>query len=259
MAENIHSTAIVSPKAKLGKNIIVDPFAIIQDNVEIGDDCYIGPSAIIYDGARIGNRVKIYQSAAVSNVPQDLKFANEETYFYIGDDTTIREFATLHRGTIETGFSKIGNNCLIMAYTHVAHDVVIGNNCIIANGAQFAGHVTVEDYATIGGFALVHQFEKVGQYSMVGAGFRVMKDIPPYILTTNEPLRFAGLNVIGLRRRGFSNQDIATLKNAYEILYSSGMNVSQAVVKLKEEYPDHPLVKNIITFINGSSRGIVRK
>jgi len=254
---NIHPTAIVSSKANIGSNLIVGPYAIIEDDVQIGDNCEIGPCAVIYNGARIGNRVKIKQSAAVSNIPQDLKFANEYSLFYIGDDTIIREFVTLHRGTKETGYSKVGKKCLIMAYAHVAHDVVIGNNCIIANSVQIAGHVTIEDYAIIGGGTPVHQFCKVGQHSMTGGGFRIVKDVPPYVVAGNEPLKYSGVNTIGLRRRGFSNEDIMTIKKAYQLIYNSGLNVSQAVEKIKAEFPDHKLVKNIIGFIVQSQRGII--
>jgi UDP-N-acetylglucosamine acyltransferase len=255
----IHPTAIVSPKAKLGENIQVEPFAIIYDDVEIGDDCVIGPSAAIYDGARIGNRVKIFQSAAVANLPQDLKYDNEETFFYVGDDSVIREFVTLHKGTKETGESRIGKNCLIMAYTHVAHDVQIGDNCIIANSVQIAGHITIEDWVIIGGGTLIHQFGKIGQHSMVGGGMHVNMDIPPYVITMGVPIRYAGLNIIGLRRRGFSADEIGTLKEAYKILYESGLNISQGREKLENEFIDSPHVQNIINFIKGSQRGLIRK
>jgi len=208
---NIHSTAIVSGKAKLGDNITISQYAIVEDDVEIGNDCEIGPHAVIYNGARVGNRVKIKQAAAVSNVSQDLKYAGEEAFFYIGDDTVIREYVTLHKGTSETGFSRIGKNCLFMAYSHVAHDVVVGDNCIIANSVQIAGHVTIEDYVIIGGSTPVHQFCNVGQHSMVGGGFRIVKDVPPYVMGGSEPLKYSGLNLVGLRRRGFSNEDIMTL------------------------------------------------
>ena len=256
---NIHSTALVSPKAKLGNNILIAPYVVIQDDVEIGDDCFIGPHAVIYDGARIGNRVKIYQSASIANVPQDLKFKDEESYFYIGDDTTVREFVTLHRGTVDTGFSRIGKNCLLMAYSHVAHDCVIGDKVIIANSVQIAGHVTIEDWVIIGGATPVHQFVKIYQHAMIGGGFRIVVDIPPYVLAGNEPLRYAGLNLVGLRRRGFSNDHITDLKNAYSIIYNSGLNFSEAKEKVTAEFPDHPLVKNIIDFFNNSKRGILRK
>ncbi|MGD8305406.1 MAG: acyl-ACP--UDP-N-acetylglucosamine O-acyltransferase [Ignavibacteria bacterium] len=253
---NIHQTAIVSSKAKLGDNIVVSPYAIIEDDVEIGNDCEIGPHATIYNGARLGNRVKIKQAAAVSNVSQDLKYAGEEAYFYVGDDSVIREYVTLHKGTAETGFSRVGKNCLLMAYSHVAHDVVVGDNCIIANSVQIAGHVNIEDYVIIGGSTPVHQFCNVGQHSMIGGGFRIVKDVPPYVMGGSEPLRFSGLNLIGLRRRGFSNDDIMTLKKAYQILYYSGLNFSEALDKISEELGENQYVQNVIKFVKNSSRGI---
>lgn len=256
---NIHPTAIVSKKAGLCDNITIGPYAIIEDDVEIGNNCFIGPHAVIYDGARIGNNVRIYQGTSVSHIPQDLKFDGAPTQFIIGDNTTIHENATLHRGTHATGKSSIGSNCLLMAYTHVAHDCEIGNNCVIANSVQIGGHAHIEDWVTIGGCTPVHQFSKVGQHAMIGGGFRIIKDIPPFILAANEPLSFCGLNVIGLRRRGFSNEDIETLKNAYHILYQSGLNFSQAKEKMKVDYDGHKLVRSIIDFIDGSKRGIINK
>ena len=254
---NIHSTAIVSGKARLGDNITIAPYAIIEDDVEIGNHCEIGPHTVIYNGARIADRVVIKQGASVSNVSQDLKYAGEETYFYIGEDTVIREFVTLHKGTKETGRSKVGKNCLLMACSHVAHDVVVGDNCIIANGVLLAGHTTIEDYVIIGGVTPVHQFCKVGQHSMIGGGFRIVQDVPPYILAGSEPLKFAGLNSIGLRRRGFSNDDIMTLKKAYTFLYNSGLNVSQAKAKIKEELGENKFVQNVLQFLDSSTRGII--
>ena len=254
---NIHPTAVISGKAKLGDNITISAFAVVEDDVEIGNDCEIGPHAVIYNGARLGNRVKIKQGTAVSNVSQDLKYKNEEAFFYVEDDTTIREFVTLHKGTKETGFSKVGKNCLLMAYSHVAHDVVIGDNCIIANGVQIGGHATIEEYVIIGGETPVHQFSKIGKHSMIGGAFRVIKDIPPYIIAAGEPLKFAGLNVLGLRRRGFSNDDIMTLKKTYKLLYNSGFNFSDAIKKITEEIGEHELVQNVVEFIKKSDRGII--
>ena len=229
---NIHPTAIVSGKAKLGKNISVGPYAIIEDDVEIGDETSIGPHAVIYNGARIGNKVTIHQAASIAHIPQDLKFGNEETFFYVGDNTVIHEYVTLHRGTKETGFSRIGSNCLLMAYSHVAHDTVVGDNCILANGVQLAGHVILEDYVIIGGLTPVHQFCNVGKHCMIGGGFRVTQDVPPFILSAGEPLKYSGLNLIGLRRRGFSNDDIMLLKKAYGYIYDHSLNVSQAKEKI---------------------------
>ncbi len=256
---NIHPTAIVSGKARLGDNITISPYAIIEDDVEIGNDCEIGPNAVIYNGARISDRVIIKQGAAVSNVPQDLKYDGEEAYFYIGEDTVIREFATLHKGTKETGFSRVGKNCLLMACSHVAHDVVVGDNCIIANAVLIAGHTVIEDYVIIGGITGVHQFCKVGQHSIIGGVFRIVKDVPPYVMAGSEPLKYAGLNSIGLRRRGFSNDDIMTLKKTYNLLYNSGLNFSQAKVKIKEELGEHNLVQNVLKFLDSCTRGIIGK
>ncbi len=255
----IHPTAIVSGKARLGKNITVNAYAIIEDDVEIGNDSMIGPQAVIYDGARIGEQVKIMQGASVSNIPQDLKYANEKSLFYIGDGTVVREFTTLHRGTAETGFSRVGKNCLLMAYAHVAHDAVLGDNCIIANSVQMGGFVKMGDYVIIGGNSSVHQFCKLGDHSMVGGGYRITKDIPPYILAGNEPLRYAGINIVGLKRRGYSNEDIETLKKAYHILYESGLNITEAKLKMREVYKHNKLVQNILKFLDESDRGIIRK
>ncbi len=256
---NIHPTAIVSRKAKLGDNNTVLPYSIIEDDVEIGNDCVIGPHAVLYDGARLGSRIKINQSASVAHSPQDLKFTNEKSVFIIGDDTVIHEFVTLHRGTKDTGFSKVGSNCLIMAYTHVAHDCVVGNNCIMANGVQVAGHVEIEDYAIIGGLVGIHQFCRIGQHSMIGAHAMVVQDVPPYIVAAREPISFEGVNVIGLRRRGFAADDITVLKKAYSYVYSKSLNVSQAKEKVAEEFGDNKYVKNILDFLSKSKRGLVGK
>ncbi|MCL5028522.1 MAG: acyl-ACP--UDP-N-acetylglucosamine O-acyltransferase [Bacteroidetes bacterium] len=256
---NIHPTAIVSSKAKLGDNNTILPYSIVEENVEIGDDCIIGPHAVLYKGARLGNRVRINQSASVAHTPQDLKFKDEETFFFVGDDTVIHEFVTLHRGTKDTGFSKVGSNCLIMAYSHVAHDCVVGNNCIIANAVQIAGHVEIEDYVVIGGLVGIHQFCKVGQHTMIGAEAKIVQDVPPFIVAAKEPLRFEGLNVIGLRRRGFASEDILIMKKAYSYIYSKSLNVSQAKEKVANELGDNKYVKEILEFLSKSTRGIVGK
>ncbi|HAB51369.1 MAG TPA: acyl-[acyl-carrier-protein]--UDP-N-acetylglucosamine O-acyltransferase [Ignavibacteriales bacterium] len=256
---NIHPTAIVSPKAKLGENITVDAFAIIHDNVEIGNDCIVGPHAVLYNGARLGNRVIIHQAASIAHVPQDLSFKNEESLFIIDDDTTVHEFVTCHRGTKSTGFSKVGRNCLLMAYTHVAHDCVVGNNCILANGVQLGGHVHVEDYAIIGGMTTVHQFSKVGQHSMTGGSFKISQDLPPFILAAHTPLKFCGLNIVGLRRRGFAAKDIEALKKAYNYIYDNSLNVSQAVKKIEAELGENDYVRQTLEFIKNSKRGLVGK
>ena len=211
----IHPTAIVSPKAKIGNDVEIGPFSVIYDDVEIGNNTEIGPHVNIYDGARIGNRVKIFQGASISNKPQDLKFADEKTFLHIGEDTIIREFATLHRGTIATWHTKIGKNCLLMAYTHVAHDCTLGDNIILANSVQLGGHVDIDDWSILGGGCAMHQFVKIGAHVMASGGTMANSDIPPYITVTGVPARFVGLNSIGLKRRGFTNDDISTIKDAY--------------------------------------------
>jgi len=258
MDTKIHPTAIVSQEAKLGDNVIVGPYAIIEADVEIGDGTSVGPHACIYDGARIGKNVKIFQSASVSNAPQDLKYANEKTYFHIGDNTVVREFATLHRGTVDTGISQIGSNCLIMAYAHVAHDCEIGNNCIIANSVQIAGHVTVQDWVIIGGGSLVHQFGIIGQHAMIQGGLQVANDVPPYVLAASIPMKYSGLNVVGLRRRGFTNEDIQTIKDAYKTLYHSGLNLTEAKNAMVNNF-NNKYVDIIIEFLNSTKRSLLKR
>jgi len=256
---NVHPTALVSSKAQLGENVRVDAYAIIKDDVVIGDGTYIGPHAVVYDGARIGKRVKIYQSASIAHIPQDLKFDNDESIAEIGDDTVIHEFVTIHRGTKETRLTKIGSNVLLMAYAHVAHDCIIGDKCILANSVQIAGHVSVDDWTIIGGTTPVHQFCKIGKHCMIGGGFRVTQDVPPFILAAQEPLQYEGLNVVGLRRRGFSNEQIMMLKNVYHYIYKSQLNVSQAKEKIIEEFGSEPHAQEVLTFLNASKRGLIGK
>lgn len=255
----IHSTAIVDPKAELGEDVKVGPFAIIHENTIIGDGTSIGPHAVIYPGARIGKNVKIHQSSSVAHIPQDLKFANEPTELFLGDNCTIHEFTTLHRGTKETGKTVIGKNVLMMAYSHVAHDCRVGDNCILANGVQLAGHVTIEDWVIIGGLTPVHQFSIVGKHAMVGGGFRVTQDVPPFIIAAGYPLKFNGVNLIGLRRRGFTADQIDKIKDAYRLLYNSGLNVKQAKDEIAKELANEPAVADILTFLDAASRGIIGK
>lgn len=254
----IHSTAIVSKKAVIGDDAVIGPYAIIEDDVEIGNNCSVGPHACIYNGARIGNNVKIFQSASVSNVCQDLKYAGEETHFYIGDNTTIREFVTLHKGSADLGMSRVGSGCLIMAYAHVAHDCIVGDNCIIANAVQMAGHVEIDDNAIIGGLTAIHQFCKIGKHAMIGGGLRVPYDVPPFILAGGEPLKYSGPNAVGLRRRGFSNEDIKLIKDAYSILFSRELNYSQAKEKLSREYANSELVIDILEFLKKCTRTLIK-
>jgi len=256
---NIHPTAIVSSKAKISDNVSIGAFSIVEDDVEIGEGTTIHSHAVIYNGARIGKNVKIFQGVSIANVPQDISFANEYSIFEIGDNTTIREFVTLHRGTKSTGMSKVGKNCLLMAYTHVAHDTFVGDNVILANVVQLAGHVEVHDNAIIGGMTAVHQFCKVGVHSMTGAGFKVTQDVPPFILAADEPLNYHGVNQIGLRRRGFKAEDINILRKVYGYIYSKSLNVSQAKVKILEEFEDNEYAKIVLEFLENSKRGITGK
>jgi UDP-N-acetylglucosamine acyltransferase len=258
MPPHIDPRAIVSPKSELGENVSIGPFAIVEDDVIIGDGTSIGSNALIANGARIGRGCRIFPFAIVSIESQDLKYKGEKTTFEIGDNTTVREFAALHRGTTSHWKSTVGSNCLIMAYAHVAHDCTVGSNVILANVVQLAGHVEIGDYAIIGGGTVVHQFEHIGQHAMIGGGFRIVKDVPPYILAGNEPLCFEGLNIVGLKRRGFSQEAIASLEQAYHLIYQSNLNVSQAVARIREEVPQTSEVQAVLDFIANSKRGIIR-
>ena len=256
---NFHPTAIVSPKAKIGNNVEVGPYAIIHDDVEIGDGTTIGAGAGIYNGARIGANVKIFQNASVANLPQDLKFDGGATYLYIGDNSVIREFAALHRGTHATGKTSIGKNCLIMAYAHVAHDCHVGDNCILSNGVQIAGHVGIEETVIIGGLSAIHQFCTIAKHCMIGGGSMINTDVPPFIMTSGYPARYMGLNIVGLRRRGFSNETIEAIKESYRIYYQSGLTPATAKEKIGEKFPNDSNVKDILAFMEKSTRGIIRK
>ena len=254
----IHKTAIISEKATIGENVEIGPFAIIEDDVIIGNDCKIGAHAVLADGTRLSDKVTIYNSASISTIPQDLKFDGEKTTLEIGEGTVVREFTTLNRGTSHRGKTVIGKNCLLMAYSHVAHDCIIGNNCIFANGATLGGHVVVGDFVNISAFVLVHQFTHIGSQCMIMGGSKVNKDIPPYIRVMGEPIKFSGLNTIGMKRRNFSKEVIESISDAYKILFRSGLNTSQGVEVISDKYSEITEVKYILDFINGSERGILR-
>jgi len=254
---NIHPTAIINKKAQIGNKVIIGAFSIVEGNVIIKEGTEIGSHVHIFDGARIGKNCKIHKGAVVSSIPQDLKFGGEETFFEIGDNTTIREFCTLNRGTKAHGKSVVGSNCLLMAYVHVAHDCIIGEHVIMANCVQLGGHVEVEEYVIIGGMSPVHQFCHIGRHSMIGGHFRAVQDVPPYITASGEPLKYAGINSIGLRRRGFKPNVLSTLKKTYNLLYRSNLNVSQAVERIKSEIELIPEVNNVLEFIEKSNRGLI--
>ncbi len=268
MAITIHPTAIVDPRAELADGVDIGPYAIVEGDVYIGRDSHVHHHAFIGTGARIGERCQIHHAAVVSNVPQDLKFkGTEKTYVELGNDSVIREFATLHRGTIHDydtnagtmdGVTRIGPTCLIMAYSHVAHDCFIGESVILSNATQLAGHVTIDKWTTVGGGCLVHQFSMIGMLCMVGGGAEVRKDVPPFALVGGGEAKYSGINRIGLQRRGVSGSTIQVIKSVYFTLYNSGMNVSDAV-KAIANGPDAslPEIQEILKFISLAKRGII--
>lgn len=250
--------AYVHPAAKIAPSVVIDPFVTIDQNVEIGEGTRIGSNVTIMEGARIGKNCTIFPGAVISAIPQDLKFRGEETVAIIGDNTTIRECVTINRGTAAKGKTVVGNNCLIMAYSHVAHDCVIGDNVIMSNATQIAGEVVVDNYAVIGGGALIHQFCHIGPHVMIQGGALVNKDIPPYVKAAREPIAYAGVNSIGLRRRNFDNETIREIQEIYRYLYLSGLNNSDAVERIEAELPATKERDEIILFVRNSERGIIR-
>jgi UDP-N-acetylglucosamine acyltransferase len=254
----ISNLAFVHPKARLASNVTVEPFAYIDDNVEIGEGTWIGPNSTILYGARIGKNCRIFPSSVVSGIPQDLKFRGEKTTAEIGDSTTIREGATINRGTAAAGSTIIGKNCLIMAYAHVGHDCNIGNNCIIGNGSGLAGEVKIDDWAILSAVTLVHQFSRIGGHVMIGGGSKVRTDVPPFIKADRDPLSYLGINTVGLTRRGFENSRINEIHNIYRVIYQNGMNVSQALDHIEHEFAPSPDRDYILLFIRKSERGIIR-
>lgn len=254
----ISDLAYVHPKAQLAENVTVEPFAYIAGNVVIGEDTWIGPSSTILDGARIGNNCRIFPSSVISGIPQDLKFRGEETTAEIGNGTTIREAATINRGTASAGKTVVGNNCLIMAYVHIGHDCFVGNNVILGNGTGLAGEVKVDDWAIVSAGSLVHQFVRIGGHVMIGGGSKVRTDVPPFIKADRDPLCYLGLNIVGLTRRGFEKERINEIHNIYRIIYLNGMNISQALDCIEEKFQQSPDRDYIIDFIRKSERGIIR-
>lgn len=250
--------AYVHPGAKIAKNVVIEPFTTIHNNVIIGDGTWIGSNVTIMEGARIGKNCNIFPGAVISAVPQDLKFGGEDSLTVIGNNVTIRECVTVNRGTIASGQTTIGDNCLIMATAHIAHDCHIGKNAIIVNGVALAGHVTVGDFAIIGGLAAIHQFISIGDHAMVSGGSLVRKDVPPYTKAAKEPLSYVGINSVGLRRRGFTTEKISEIQSIYRILYQKNYNTSQAVAIIEAEMEATPERDEIIQFIRDSSRGIMK-
>ena len=250
--------AYIHPQAKIARNVVIEPFSTIHKNVEIDEGTWIGSNVTIMEGARIGKNVKIYPGAVISSTPQDLKFAGEETTAEIGDNTVIREYVTISRGTIDKHKTVIGKNCLLMAYVHIAHDCNVGDHCIIANTTQLAGHVQVENWAIIGGSSAVHQFVKIGAHVMVSGGSLVRKDVPPFTKAAREPLSYSGINSIGLRRRNFSNEKIQEIQEIYRNIYLRGLNNSKALDIIELEMKPSNERDEILNFIRTSDRGIMK-
>ena len=250
--------AYIHPQAKIARNVVIEPFSTIHKNVEIDEGTWIGSNVTIMEGARIGKNVKIYPGAVVSSTPQDLKYNGEETTTEIGDNTVIREFVTISRGTSDRRRTSVGNNCLLMAYVHIAHDCVVGDNCIIANASQLAGHVIVENWAIIGGSSAVHQFVKIGAHVMISGGSLVRKDVPPFTKAAREPLSYSGINSVGLRRRNFSNEKIQEIQEIYRNIYLRGLNNSKALDIIEMEMKPSNERDEIINFIRNSDRGIMK-
>jgi UDP-N-acetylglucosamine acyltransferase len=255
-SSSIHPSAIVSADAKLGEGVSVGPYTVIDGDVEIGAGTEIRNSVYIADGARIGSECRIFSGAVIATEPQDLKFAGEPTLAIIGDRTVIRECATVNRGTSASGQSVVGQDCLIMAYCHVAHDCVLGNNIVMANATHLAGHVTINDWAVLGGGTLVHQFCNVGRHTMIGAGTYVTKDVCNYLLAEGNDLKIHGINRVGLRRRGFTAETMREIEEFYKILFRSGLNVSAGLATYQQRENIRPEIQECIDFIKASSRGI---
>ena len=255
---HISPLAQVHPDAQIGAEVTIGPFVTVEADTIIGDRTILDQGCIIRSGARIGNDCHIHPYAVIAGIPQDLKFKGEKTTAVIGDHTTIREFATVNRGTASRGTTIVGSNCLIMAYSHVAHDCVLKDHIILGNATQLAGEVEIDDYAILSGAVLVHQFVRIPQHVMIQGGSKVTKDIPPYCLVGRDPIVYCGINIVGLRRRGFTNDQIFLINDIYRTLYQGGLNNSEALVEIQNRYPQCYERDLIYDFISDSKRGIVR-
>ena len=254
----ISKLAYVSPDAQIGKDVEIGPFAVIHSNVIIGDGCRIGSNATICEYTQLGKNCQVFPSAVIGAIPQDLKFKGEESWAIIGDNCVLREFVTIHRGTASKGKTVVGNDNLIMAYCHIAHDCILGSNIIMSNVTQLAGEVEIDDFAIIGGGTLVHQFSHIGSHVMIQGGSKVNKDIPPFAIVAREPIAFCGINSVGLNRRGFTPEQIHTIQEVYRLLYNNGMNTTQALAHIEATMPQTPERDTIVAFVRASSRGIVK-
>ncbi|MCD7970578.1 MAG: acyl-ACP--UDP-N-acetylglucosamine O-acyltransferase [Alistipes sp.] len=254
----ISPLAQIHPDARLGKDVTVEPFAYIAGDVVIGDGCWIGPGAVIYDGARIGKNCKIHTAAVIAGLPQDLKFRGEYTTAELGDNNTVRECATINRGTAARGKTVVGNNNLIMAYVHIGHDCEVGNNVVLVNRVSLGGEVEVDDWAIIGGHSAIHQFCRIGTHSMLSGGSLVNKDVPPFVKGAHYPVSFVGANFIGLRRRGFTSEQVGHIQEMFRILFQMGYGYGKACDLIEAEIPPSEERDTIIGFIRSSKRGIIK-
>lgn len=250
--------AYVHPNAKIAKNVVIEPFSTIYNDVEIGEGTWVGPNVTIMEGARIGKNCKIFPGSVISAEPQDLKYKGEKTFVYIGDNTVIRECVTINKGTEALGYTKVGANSLLMATVHIAHDCIVGDHVIIANNVALAGHVEIDDYVIIGGMSPIHQFTKIGKHAMIAGGTLVRKDVPPFVKAARDPISYVGINSIGLRRRGFTSEQIAEIQSVYRILFQKKLNVTQAVQMIETEMEATPERDEILQFLTDSSRGVMR-
>lgn len=248
----------IHANSQLGENVTVEAFSSIHDNVEIGEGTWIGSNVTIYPGARIGKNCRVFPGAVISAIPQDLKFQGEDSTVQIGDNTTIRECVTINRGTVDRQVTKIGDSCLLMAYVHIAHDCIVGNNVIIANSVQVAGHVSIDEWAIVGGSSAIHQFVKIGMHSLISGGSLVRKDVPPYTKAAREPLSYAGVNSLGLRRRGYSSDSINHIQEVYRYLFLNSLNNSRALEEIEVNLPATKERDEIVNFIRSSERGLMK-
>ena len=254
----INPLVSIHPDARIGASVSIDPFTHIQGDVEIGEGTWIGSNVTIYDGARIGKNCKIFPGAVISAIPQDLKYKGEATTTEIGDNTTVRECATVNKGTLAAGTTRIGKNCLLMAYVHIAHDCLIGDNVIMANSVNLAGHVTIDDWAILEGYVGVSQFIRIGAHSFIGGQTGVRKDVPPFVKGAREPLSYTGINSVGLRRRGYEIDDIQQIQEMYRIIYQSGYTVTKALEQIEQQFSVSAHRDLILHFIRSSEKGIMR-
>ena len=252
----VHPTALVSPDAQIGDGVKIGAYAIVGECCVIGDGSVLAPRATLERNVTLGTNVRVGIGSVLGGDPQDLKFDGEETYVEIGDGTTIREYATINRGTAQSRRTTVGRNCLIMSYVHLAHDCHVGDHVIISNGSQFAGHVEIEDRANISGLCVIHQFSRIGCYSFIGGGSRVPKDVPPYVMAVGSPMKLYGLNKVGLERNGFSKETVQELKRAYRLLFMSDLPMSKALERATTELAPLPEITHLLEFMGQSDRGV---